>query len=225
MISGAAIFAWMSHHWILHWMERGSYFVLFGLLFSCGLGLPLPEDIPLLIAGALVAKGRMVLALAAVCGWCGIIGGDIVLYHLGKTFGRDVQRLPMLGRHLTERRLDQVHAMFERWGIWVVAVGRMFAGIRGAMVVVAGTIRFTFWKFLLADGLAAIVSGGLFLGLGYAFGNNMDMLRRRVEAGKQWSLLVVGCVGIAAGIWALVRRRLRHKHRAARVEPSPVESH
>ena len=34
---------------ILHWISHGGYVVLFGLLFSCGLGLPLPEDIPLLV--------------------------------------------------------------------------------------------------------------------------------------------------------------------------------
>ena len=31
----------------------GGYYVLFGLLFSCGLGVPIPEDVPLLVAGAL----------------------------------------------------------------------------------------------------------------------------------------------------------------------------
>jgi membrane protein DedA with SNARE-associated domain len=38
------------------WLEAGGYFVLFGLLFACGLGLPLPEDIPLLLAGYFVAQ-------------------------------------------------------------------------------------------------------------------------------------------------------------------------
>ena len=32
--------------------------------------------------------------------------------------------------------------LFDNWGIWVVGVGRMVAGIRGAMVLAAGTIRY-----------------------------------------------------------------------------------
>jgi membrane protein DedA with SNARE-associated domain len=204
------------------WMERGSYFVLFGLLFACGLGLPLPEDIPLLIAGALVAKGKMNLALAAICAWGGIVGGDVVLYNLGKTFGLETRRLPMIGRHLSQKRLDQVHGMFERWGVWVVAVGRMFAGIRGAMVVVAGAIRFTFWKFILADGLAAIVSGGLFLSLGYLFGSRMDVLMAHVERGKRWSLVAVVILALGAAAWIYFdqrRRRRRRRSEAAAVSP------
>lgn len=195
------------------WMERYGYFALFGVLFSCGLGFPLPEDVPLLIAGAFVSMGRMNLALAAIAAWCGIIGGDIVLYHLGKIFGLEVKRIPVIGHHLNEKRIDQVHGMFEKWGVWVVAVGRMFAGIRGTMVVVAGTIRFTFWKFLLADGLAAVVSGGLFLGLGYFFGHRMAWLKEHVERGKKWSLLVVIVLALLAAVWIYFRQRLKRNTR------------
>ena len=205
------------------WMERGSYFVLFGLLFACGLGLPLPEDIPLLIAGALVAKGKMALALAAVCAWCGIVGGDVVLYHIGKAFGLEAQRLPVIGRHLSQKRLDQVHTMFEKWGVGVVVVGRMFAGIRGAMVVVAGAIRFTFWKFFIADGLAAVVSGGLFLALGYLFGSRMDVLMEHVERGKRWSLLIALFLALGISAWIYLRHRQRRKRREIPAEPLPAD--
>jgi membrane protein DedA with SNARE-associated domain len=206
MIGSIFILAGFAEH-VQAWMERYGYFALFGVLFSCGLGFPLPEDVPLLIAGAFVATGRMNLALAAIAAWCGIIGGDIVLYHLGKIFGLEVKRIPVVGRHLNEQRIEQVHGMFERWGVWVVAVGRMFAGVRGTMVVVAGTIRFTFWKFLIADGLAAVVSGGIFLGLGYFFGRRMEWLKEHVERGKKWSLLVMIILAAGAGIWIYFHRR------------------
>ena len=194
-------------HWITSQLQHGSYVVLFGLLFSCGLGLPLPEDIPLLISGAMIAAGKMHLALACICAWCGIVGGDAVLYHIGKKFGLEVRKAPLIGRHLSQKRLDQVHKMFEKYGVWVVAVGRMFAGIRGAMVVVAGTTRFTFWKFLLADGIAAFFSGGLFVFLGYQFGKNMDALREHVERGKKWTLLVAVVLAAGMGVWIYLHRR------------------
>ena len=213
--------AWHFAEHVQRWMYAGGYFVLFGLLFACGLGLPLPEDIPLLVAGAMVAQKKMHLALAAICAWCGIIGGDIVLYHLGKKFGLEITRVPVIGGHLTRQRIEQVHRMFERWGVWVVAFGRLFAGIRGAMVAVAGTIRFTFWKFLIADGLAAVVSGGAFLALGYLFGRNMEMLRAKVEKAKGWALLIVLVAAAAVGAWLVIRSR-RGAHEPRRQE-SPNE--
>jgi membrane protein DedA with SNARE-associated domain len=176
------------------------------------LGMPIPEDIPLVVAGIFVANGKMNLALAAICAWCGIVGGDVVLYHLGKHFGLEVKRIPLIGRHLSEKRIEYVHRKFEKWGVWVVAVGRMFAGIRGTMVVVAGTIRFTFWKFLLADGLAAVISGGIFLMLGYWFGNNERLLREYVHAGKKWTMLICVVAAVALGVWIYLHRQER-RHR------------
>ena len=161
---GQVCFAWI-HHGIL----RGGYPVLFLLLFCCGLGLPLPEDIPLIVSGILVQNGDFSLGTAALVAWCGIIGGDCMLYLLGMKFGHDIVSVPIVGRGITAKRLAMLESWFVRWGIWVVAVGRMFAGVRGAMVVVAGASKFNFWKFIVADGIAAIVSGGLFLLLGYKF--------------------------------------------------------
>src|SRR5439155_23278469 len=156
---------------IQQWIAAGGYVVLFALLFLCGLGLPLPEDIPLMISGALIANGQFKLAIAAVVAWCGIIGGYIVLYHLGKHFGLEITRVPFVGKHVTKAWIEKVEKLFLRYGVWVVAIGRMFAGIRGAMVVAAGAIRFNFVKFLIADGMAAIVSGGLFIWLGHWLGS------------------------------------------------------
>ena len=58
--------AWHFAEHVQRWMYTGGYFVLFGLLFACGLGLPLPEDFPLLVAGARVAAGKMHLEVDAV---------------------------------------------------------------------------------------------------------------------------------------------------------------
>lgn len=193
---------------IMGLLEAGSYLLLFGLLFACGLGLPLPEDIPLLAAGALVARGRMDLALAGVAGWLGIIGGDCVLYFLSRKYGMNITRLPFVGKHLTAARIERAERLFDRYGLWVVAVGRLFAGIRGAMVVAAGITRFNFTKFIITDGLAALVSGGLFVWLGYWFGKNMEMLVQRVQAGERWLLIAVLLVVAGIVTYVVWRRRL-----------------
>jgi membrane protein DedA with SNARE-associated domain len=191
------------------WLVAGGYFVLFGLLFACGLGLPLPEDIPLLAAGALIAAGKMHVAVAAIAAWCGIIGGDIMLYHLGKKYGLHITRVPFIGKHVTVERIERAERLFDKYGVWVVAVGRLFAGIRGAMVIAAGAIRFNFVTFLIADGLAALVSGGLWLWLGYWLGSRLqehmediDRWKRHIGAG-----LLIAIVAAILGVWFYKRRK------------------
>ena len=107
---------------VQHLIQVGGYFVLFALLFACGLGFPLPEDIPLLLAGYFVAQpsgspGKMYLLPAAVVAWTGIIGGDCVLYCLGRRYGLNITRLPLIGRHVTQSRIVWIETKFEKWGV------------------------------------------------------------------------------------------------------------
>ena len=198
-------------HKVVELMDIGfaGYLVLFGLLFSCGLGMPLPEDIPLLTAGMLVGAGKMNLIAASICAWCGIIGGDCVLYYLGHRYGLNITKVPVVGKHVTTDRIEKAERLFEKWGVWVVAVGRLFAGIRGAMVVAAGTIRFSFIKFLIADGLAALISGGLFVWLGMKFGELIKepWFHKKVNDYGLWILIAVILLVIIFVAAHLLRRK------------------
>ncbi len=205
------------------WMETGGYFVLFGLLFACGLGLPLPEDVPLILSGALVHQGTLRLVPVCIVAWCGIMAGDLMLYHLGKKLGPGVTKLPVIGRHITEKRLEKLQGQFEKYGIWVVAIGRLFAGIRGAMVVTAGTLRYSLVKFIIADGIAAVVSGGMFIALGVFLGKNLPALMAKVEHGKRLSLEILGLIIVGLGIWYLVRQRMNRRKSAGNNPPQSID--
>jgi membrane protein DedA with SNARE-associated domain len=207
------ILAILSTDTVEQWILVGGPLAIFGLLFACGLGLPLPEDIPLLIGGFFIAKDKMDPWAVGILAWCGIIGGDCVLYYMGRKYGLNVTRVPFVGKHLTQERILKAEQLFDRYGTWVVAVGRLVAGIRGAMVVAAGATRFNFVKFIIADGLAALVSGGLFIALGYYLGRKLDdfdLIMKKIEPYKHW--VVVGIVvAVIVLVVYIVWRRSRHK--------------
>jgi membrane protein DedA with SNARE-associated domain len=207
------------------WIAAGGYFTLFGLLFACGLGLPLPEDFPLIAAGAMVANGKMSLLPTAIIAWVGIIGGDCMLYTLGKKFGLEVTRLPLVGKHLTKARIQRVELLFHQYGVGVVFLGRMLAGIRGAMVVAAGAIRYHFLTFIIADGLGAIVSGGFFLAVGIWLGKNLTV--ERIKHFEFFFILAgVVCVGlfIAWIYWRKLHRPVTDEMVHALTTPPAVVS-
>ena len=219
---------------VQRWMGKAGYPVLFGLLVSCGLGVPLPEDVPLLLAGWFAASGQMNLVAAAICAWCGIMVGDCILYGLGRRFGMGITELPVIGRHIDKKRIDSLHNQFEKYGIWVVGVGRLFAGVRGVMVVVAGLIRFNFVHFIIADGLAAVVSGGLFMGLGY-WGErkigDLKTLHSEVDQYKRWVVYGLILLAIAVAAYLIWRQRQRRAQAIAIVslplasEVPPPDAH
>jgi membrane protein DedA with SNARE-associated domain len=205
--------------WITTQGWWGGAFLSFSLLFACGLGFPMPEDIPLIITGAFLCQGEYLpmwqeWLIVGSLNWAGIIGGDVCLYWLARRYGRNITRVPIIGKHVTLQRMDKVRGWFDKYGVGVVAVGRLFAGIRGIMVVTAGTIKFNFAKFLIADGVAAIVSGGLFMLLGHYVGKTLN--DQTIERFKHWFIagaIVLAVVLIAYIIW----RRKTHKAAADEV--------
>jgi membrane protein DedA with SNARE-associated domain len=200
---------------IQNWIQVGGCIVIFALLFACGLGLPLPEDIPLIIGGFFAGKGDLHLATVCVVAWLGIIGGDCVLYAVAKRYGLNITRVPFIGSHVTEERILRAQALFEKYGVWIVGVGRLFAGIRGAMVIAAGATRFSFVKFVIADGIAALVSGGLFIAVGYwagrKFGNKrISEIREMMKPYEHWILAGIVVAAVCAVLyirWRATRKK------------------
>jgi membrane protein DedA with SNARE-associated domain len=208
----ADFFAWEEalSRFARHWIEAHGYFAMAALLFASGAGLPLPEDVPLIAAGVCVARGTMTWALAASVAWVAMMFGDTSLYILGFILGWRVVHLPMIGRHVTEKRLKRCQDWFNRWGIWAVGIGRMVAGVRSAMVVAAGTMRFNYFKLLMADGLAAIGSGGMFMYLGYWAGKHSGKIGPIVEHYRRILSLSTAVLALTLAIilWVRTRRRV-----------------
>lgn len=195
------------------WFEWGGYFILFALLFACGLGLPLPEDIPLLLAGYFIADGKMHWLHAGIVAWLGIIGGDCMLYSFGRRYGLNITRVPFIGKHVTKERILRAEELFDAWGVWVVGFGRMVAGIRGAMVVAAGATRFNFVKFLIADGIAALFSGGIFVALGYWAGvklGSVEAMRAKIKGIEHW-VIIGGVLVVLFALLFIIRRNRQQK--------------
>jgi len=206
------LLALFSLNTVEQWFEWGGYFILFGLLFACGLGLPIPEDIPLLLGGYFVALGQMHLVWVAVLAWLGIVGGDTCLYWLSRRYGMNITKVRFIGSHVTESRILWAEEKFEKYGVWVVAVCRLFAGVRGAMVIGAGVVRFNFIKFVIADGIAALFSGGLFVWLGYLAGKklgSLDDMRHKIQHYEHYVVMGLVAAAILFGLYIWWRRK-RH---------------
>jgi len=192
----------------------GGALLSFTLLFACGLGFPLPEDVPLVVSGALLCHdphGSSVneWVIVGALNWAGIVGGDVCLYWLSRRYGMNITRAPVIGKHITVERIQSVRGMFDQYGVGVVMVGRLFAGVRGAMVITAGTIKFNFIKFLIADSLAAIVSGGLFMLLGYWLGQNLN----DAMLSKYKHYFVIGAIVLAVLLITYISYRVyRSRH-------------
>ncbi len=205
-------------------MQQAFYPVLLLILLIASLGVPIPEDIPLIAAGVLLRthagvaswEGTLVVALV------GVMAGDLVLYALGRRWGPGVVNHKSVRWIITPVRFTRLSRRFLVHGTWFCFLGRFIVGVRAAMCLTAGATGFPLWRFFLADLTGAVISVPLFVLLGYWFAGMLPQLwgyLRDVQLG----LWLAGAVVLLVLLIVYRRRRERRALRRAalRAEPRP----
>ena len=207
-----------------------AYAVVFGILMACGLGVPLPEDVSLILGGFLVFEERANLELMMLTGFLGILMGDSLIFLAGRRLGTKVGKEGggFFSRIVTPEKRKRVEGLFARNGEKIVMLARFMPGVRAVTYFTAGSAHMKYSRFIFFDGLAALVSAPVFVYLGYRFGGELETLINNVRKGQ--TRVLVG-LGIAIGLYVLYsmwrRRQEKAKQAAApKVEalPGPSES-
>jgi membrane protein DedA with SNARE-associated domain len=134
-----------------------AYALTFGLLFGCGIGLPMNEDIVLLAASALTLQGVMEPVPLMVVAWFGLLGGDALVFHWGYRYGAGLLRKPLFARIVPGNRLDTLQGTMRRYGPGYIFVVRFLPGIRTALFLAAGSLKMPYRHLFVYDGLAALI--------------------------------------------------------------------
>ena len=187
-----------------------SYAGVFLILLATGFGVPIPEELPIAIA-AMMARWELMHwwgALLSCLG--GVLAGDMLLYGLGRHFGRRILNWPTARRILTPEREKRVMEAYYRHGLKFVVMARLIMGLRAAAFLTAGLVRVPFLRFLLVDVAAVLLSVPISFGAAYLLADSVAMALARVRELQLW--VAGGALLVAAG-WGLV---LWRRHRRTR---------
>ncbi len=188
---------------------------LLALLVLCGLGLPIPEDIILLTTGVLVRESGGSWLLASCVMYAGVLAGDSLAFLLGRHLGKRLLASRWALRFMPSCKQQRIEDLFRRYGSTVYFVARFLPGLRAAIFCSAGAMKAKYLRFVLFDGLAALVSVPLFVWLGHMlwgrFGNDVAKLNALLAQTHNITLgLTVGLVVVVGTvIWSLRRRVFR----------------
>jgi len=195
------------------------------VLVLTGAGVPIPEEVPVIIAGVAAKTGTLFLWPAYAACLIGALLGDCLMFAIGYHFGRGVLlEHRILARHLTAERERQIEEMISSHGFKVLFVSRFLVGFRTPVFLTAGILRMPVRKFLLYDGLSATVVVSVFFALAYHYGERIQDLWKYVR-GAEYALsgTVTLCIaGVVLWYIMRVRRRrarlaLRRSQRSARL--------
>ncbi|MBK9293478.1 MAG: DedA family protein [Oligoflexia bacterium] len=177
-------------------LEGGyAYGTIFGILFACGMGLPVPEDITLVIAGYLSYLENIELLTAMIVCMVGVLVGDAILFGLGRIYGKRILKLPVFRSLLTPTRLQYMTEKFQRNSRKVCFLARFMAGLRAPTYLAAGISGVKLSTFLIMDTLAAIISVPLWVYLGFYFGGEIDVAFHYMRRAERYILLALALIG------------------------------
>jgi membrane protein DedA with SNARE-associated domain len=172
-------------------IEHSPYAGILILLILGEIGLPFPEDATLILSGFFIAQKVTRPLPTIMVVYCGLLLTDFSLYWVGKKYGRKVVEHKRFHRILSAERLLTLEEKFKKWGIYVVFVGRHFLGIRAQIFLVAGVMRMSTLKFVLADAASAILTMTLMVGIGFLGGNSIEILQKDVKRIEHIGILVL----------------------------------
>jgi membrane protein DedA with SNARE-associated domain len=185
------------------------------LLLLGGLGLPVPEEAPIILAAVLSRGGKMWWPLALASCFAGVLLGDFVVYFLGFFYGEKVMSLPLTRKFLSPAREVQIKGYFHRHGFKILILGRFAVGFRTAAYLTAGILKLPALRLLLTDLFAVSLSTLSVFGLSYVFAHQVENSFDRM---KHWLTAIAGITLLG---W-LIHRSYRGRQRAGLPVGPPV---
>lgn len=191
-------------------LEHWRYPAIFLVVILGNVGLPVPEESVLALAGFLAARGLLHLPGVLAVGALAAIVGDNLGYWAGRRYGPEA--LARYGRYvwITPDRLAKASAAMTRHGGLAVFAARFVPGVRSLAGPVAGATGMRPLTFVVSNALGAVAYVPYAVGLGYALGYGAGTAIERV-LGRAEPVFVAAIVVVTV---ALIACRLV-RHRAA----------
>lgn len=188
------------------------YVIAGGLAFAEAailVGMVLPGETALLVAGYFCHEGVLNLWVMIVVAIVCAIAGDSVGYEFGRKFGPSL-RQSRVGRWVGEPRWSRVDGFLHRHGGKAVLLGRLTAVLRALMPSMAGMSGMRYRTFFLWNATGGVFWAGGCVLLGYAFASALSTIEKYLTWAPlaALALLIVGYVAIE------VRKRRRERSEA-----------
>jgi membrane protein DedA with SNARE-associated domain len=180
-----------------HLAAHNTYLGVFGLLLAGGLGVPIPEELPVVAAGVLSREGLALWWVALPVCLLGVLSGDVILYWAGHHWGERVLSWRPVRWVLSPERERRLKAAYCRHAVKTIVIARHVIGLRAAAFLTAGIARVPFWKFLAVDTAAALLGLPLSFGLAYFFTDQIEAILADVHRAERWAMLGALLVGVA----------------------------
>lgn len=172
----------------------GTIWVYLALIAACfieNITPPFPGDSFIVAAGALVAAGRLEAAPAFICCLGGGMGSIMLIYILGRVYGRDffIRKNYKL---FSAQDIVAVEAKFQRYGGLLMIASRFVVGFRVLLALAAGMGRYPGYKTFIYTLISYCAFVGLLMYLGFKLVENLELIEYYFDTYKHiaWPIVI-----------------------------------
>lgn len=174
---------------ITNWLANWGYLGIFVCVFAGNLGIPVPEETVMLVAGFLAGRAILDLRWVYVVVVLSAVSGDCCGFFIGRHGGqRIIMRLA--SRYETIRhRYERLQLFFHTHGSKAVFMARFIAGVRFMAGPMAGAAGMPFLRFLGWNVLGAIVWCSVVVTIGELVGDQLYRVAEVAHNFQRWIAL------------------------------------
>ena len=199
-------------------VEHWGYLGILVAVVLGNMGVPLPEESVLMLAGYGASRGFLDLPLVLIVGIIAAAAGDNLGFWLGRRYGRSaIDRFGHLA-FVSPARLQKITAFMTRYGALAIFAARFVMGLRTLAGPLAGATGVRPVTFMIANFLGALVYVPYAVGVGYGIGWSLGDVIARFFRGRIDDILL-GLLILALIIGAI--RFFRARRGAPPPDPVP----
>jgi len=192
--------------------------IVFANVFLEQIGIPIPALPTLVVAGALVARGRMDLVALLVVALAASVLADTVWYYIGRWQGHRVLRTVCKLSLSPDSCVRGTEDLFERAGMPSLLYAKFIPGYNTIAPPLAGAMDKSLGSFVFWDTLGSLLWLGSGVAVGFIFHRAVDRALAYLETLGYWA---GGVLAVALALVILVkwwqRRRVRKLLKLARI--------
>lgn len=186
---------------------------------------PLPGEPLLLGAGALAGTGHFRLWIAAMLALAGTLVGDLIWYEVGRWGGHRVLKWMCRLSIEPDTCVRSGENTFARRGASVLLVAKFLPGLNSIGQPLAGALGMPRRRFVIFDALGAVLWVGVYVGLGYAFHDQLAEAAIFANRLGGWAIAIIAAVvGVHLGVKVSRRRLFLRQLRIARISPEELKA-
>jgi len=183
----------------------GPFWVYLMILVACfieNVFPPFPGDTFIVAAGAMVAFRRLDLYISLAVIFIGGLGSTMLLYYLGRRFGRDFF-LRKDYKYFSATDILKMEESFARRGALILVFSRFVVGMRAALAIAAGISRYRALPMLIFSAVSYMLFAGLLVFLAFKLVENLGQIEYYFRAYQ-----AVVWAAVAAIVATMVYRRV-----------------